>query len=287
MKLKNDFLCKLLVLFFSLLLFSCNAKQQEDNTKIIPERVIRNKILIILGKDYEERTGILNYLVDEYKAGQDNSPVSFLRYSDMVSTTKQPRLKLIAETIEESNASIVISLGIPDGAGRYLIKASEANPNISIISLLPMDEILPLEAASDVVADFQIPSADQVEANSENFTITDDDIMLLLTASIFAAEDINAKNKRINISPIEEFTQAFFTAQKILANRIAKNNYFITSHIDSDTGIPSQNYLIIYKNCSSNEQLNDMRNKTDAEYDEVDEKPETEIHNPDQLGGSA
>ena len=267
---------------FSTFITSCsNAKEKATvYEKIKPKRIIKNNILIVLGKDYYERKDILKYLEDEYALGSSDSHVQVLPYSDMVKVSRQPRLRMINEKIEEQKTTILISIGIPEGGGRYLIQAAENNPNLSIISLLPMDEILPLEASSDIVVDFQIPK--EIMNDEKDFLISDNEVMLLLVSAIFAGEDINAHNKNIKIFPIEEFQQAFFTAQTILGKELFPNHYTIKPYTDSDTGLQSHRYLLIYKDFDESQETAD-----DKENSEENETENDGIINPDKLEGGA
>ena len=248
MKKKLLFFLIFISILFSTFITSCSNNKEKEIVyeKIKPKRIIKNNILIVLGKDYYERKDILKYLENEYALGSPDSHVRVLPYSDMVKATKQPRLRMINEKIEEQKTTILISIGIPEGGGRYLIQAAENNPELSIISLLPMDEILPLEAASDIVVDFQIPK--EIMNEEKDFLISDNEVMLLLVAAIFAGEDINAHKKNIKIFPIEEFQQAFFTAQTILGKTLFTNHHYtIKPYTDSDTGLQSHRYILIYK----------------------------------------
>ncbi|UTC68073.1 MULTISPECIES: hypothetical protein [unclassified Treponema] len=270
-------------LLFTFFFISCNNNKEKEVVyeKIKPKRIIKNNILIVLGKDYHERKDILKYLENEYGLGSSDSHVQVLPYSDMVKKSKLPRLRMINEKIEEQKTTILISIGIPEDGGKYLINAAEKNPNLTIISLLPMDEILPLEAASDIVVDFQIPK--ELLNEEKDFLISDNEVMLLLVAAIFAGEDINAHNKQIKIFPIEEFQQAFFTAQTILGKDLFPNHYIIKPYTDSDTGLQSHRYLLIYKDTEENQEGN-------SDNQEKSEENETEndgIINPDNLEGGA
>nr|WP_315316650.1 hypothetical protein [Treponema denticola] len=284
MKKKLLFFLIFISILFSTFITSCSNNKEKEIVyeKIKPKRIIKNNILIVLGKDYYERKDILKYLENEYALGSPDSHVRVLPYSDMVKATKQPRLRMINEKIEEQKTTILISIGIPEGGGRYLIQATENNPELSIISLLPMDEILPLEAASDIVVDFQIPK--EIMNEEKDFLISDNEVMLLLVAAIFAGEDINAHNKNIKIFPIEEFQQAFFTAQTILGKTLFTNHHYtIKPYTDSDTGLQSHRYLLIYKDFDESQETAD----DDKENSEENETENDGIINPDKLEGGA
>lgn len=287
MKKKSEFLF-IFICFFILFVCinSCNGKkeiQEPVRERVKPRRIIKNKILIILGKDYDERLGILKYLNEEYGTVGADAPVRILSYSEMTISSKYPRFKLISEKIDEYKSTIVISIGAPEGCGRYLIQIAENNPELTVITLLPMEELLPLEAASDIVIDFKIPTA--LSAKEEDFVIDDDELMLLLTASVFAGEDINAKKKDLKNSPLEEFREALFTAQKVIGKSIFNNRYSVKPFIDSETGIPSHKYLLIYKDdekaADENAETDGVENNADADNENGD------ITNPDDLEGGA
>ena len=282
MKKKLLFFLIFISILFSTFITSCSNNKEKEIVyeKIKPKRIIKNNILIVLGKDYYERKDILKYLENEYALGNPDSHVQVLPYSDMVKVSRQPRFRMINEKIEEQKTTILISIGIPEGGGRYLIQAAENNSNLSIISLLPMDEILPLEAASDIVVDFQIPK--EIMNEEKDFLISDNEVMLLLVAAIFAGEDINAHKKNIKIFPIEEFQQAFFTAQTILGKALFPNHYTIKPYTDSDTGLQSHRYLLIYKDFDESQETAD-----DKENSEENETEHDGIINPDKLEGGA
>ncbi len=231
---------------------ACNNKTNKPEKKIYkassPQRIINNKILLILGKDYYKRENILDYLKKEYGIGKEDSPVKIIGYDDMITTTKYPLLKIIPEKIKEFKPTILISLGLPEGGGRYLINESRKNPDLVIISLLPMDEILPLEAGSDLVVDFEIPT--EILSEEKDFKISDESLSLLLNSSVFMGEYIYAKKKELIKTPLEDFSEVFLNTQKFF-NITVETDYGIKPYIDSDTGIPSRKYLLVYKSKGS------------------------------------
>lgn len=276
------FLIFISVLHAAFISCSNNKENEVVYEKIKPKRIIKNNILIILGKDYYERKDILKYLESEYALGKPDSHVQVLTYSDMVKRSRLPRLRMINDKIEEQNTTILISIGIPEGGGRYLIQAAENNRNLAVISLLPMDEILPLEAASDIVVDFQIPK--QLLSEEKDFVISDNEVMLLLVSAIFAGEDINAHKKDIKIFPIEEFRQAFFTAQTVLGKDLFPNQYTIKPYTDSDTGLQSHRYLLIYKDFDGDHDKDVPDDESNSAESETDSEG---VINPDKLEGGA
>lgn len=227
------------------ILFSCK-KSAPVQTAAPPQRVITSKALIILGEDYEKRDKILTYLKKDYMSA-DKSNIQLYTYHDMLTRSGNVILRSIAETIDSSNADIVIALGLPEGSARYLMQAQKSHPEKVYISLLPMEDTLPLEAACDIVVDFKLP--DTLMNAEETFTVSDEKVELLLVASIFAGEDIIANQKNIAVSIYEEFNRAFFTAYSVLFSPHENAPQFrVSPYIDADTSIPSRKYLIVYEN---------------------------------------
>lgn len=239
------------VLFFAA---SClkNGKYENPDEKKNEKSVLNNKILLILGEDYQARAGILNCFKAKYTEQSIAENLNVLRYSDFFENTKRARLKTVMEHIDSISPSILISLGIPEGAGKYLLQAAEQYPLLTIISLLPMEEILPLEASSDIVVDFELP--DEILNQESDFKISNEDVSLLILTSVFCGEDINAVQKRISTFPIEEFRKSFSKAAKLL--RIESKTYSLKPYIDPETGISSYKYLMIYE----------LINKEDEEF---------------------
>ena len=103
MKKKLVFFLIFISILFSTFITSCSNNKEKEIVyeKIKPKRIIKNNILIVLGKDYYERKDILKYLENEYALGSPDSHVRVLPYSDMVKAAKQPRLRMINEKIEE------------------------------------------------------------------------------------------------------------------------------------------------------------------------------------------
>lgn len=244
---------KICLLFFSLLFFIACEKQDFASKKTPPKRVVKNKILIILGEDYCNRLNILDYLKKDYFSENDTK-IELFTYEEMLTRSGNVILRTILQKIEKSDCDIVIALGSPPGSARYLMQAQQKYPEKVYISLLPMEDILPLEATCDFVVDFKLP--DTLMNAEETFTVSDEKVELLLVASVFAGEDIVAKKKKLSVSTYEEFNRAVFTACYVLfADEANTPSFRVSPYIDPDTSIPSRKYLIVYENADDNSKL--------------------------------
>lgn len=236
---------KLFYVLGFIFILSCQAKNGRK-TEHKPKRVVSNKILIILGKDYYQRSEILNYFEKDYGLNTTASKIELLKYDEMLTRSGNVILRSISEAIEKSDCDIVIALGVPEGSGRYLLQSREKFPEKVYISLLPMEDTLRLEATCDIVVDFKLP--DNLMNEEEAFSVSNRELELLLVASVFAGEDILANKKSLSFSPYEEFNRAFFIAYSVLfANDISAYNFRVSPYVDPTTSIPSRKYFIVYE----------------------------------------
>lgn len=234
------------IIVFLLGLFVFFSCKQEDihleNTP--PVRLIKNKILVILGEDYYMRPGILNYLEKNYNLYDENSTVKLFTYESMLNSSGSLILRSIAEAIEHSDCDIIIALGVPEGSARYFTQVKNTHPEKIFISILPMEDTLPLEACCDIVLDFKLP--DTLLNEEEIFSVTDENVELLLISSIFAAEDMLTNTNKLSISIYEEFNRAFFAAYSVLFSHApVVHNFRLSPYLDPETSIPSRTYFIV------------------------------------------
>ena len=177
------------VILLSLLFFSCQKSNNDVVTteNIVEEAKLReldSKVLVILGQDYYKKNNILDCLNAEYSSSSIKNNVIVLGY-DSFEMKDFLRLKVIIEKIEDLKPDVVISLGLPEGAGKYLLQAVNENKKLVVISAFPMEEILKLEAASDIVFDFELP--DVLLNQEHDFYITDSEVSLVLLSSFLAS----------------------------------------------------------------------------------------------------
>jgi hypothetical protein len=248
---------KHIIFLFCILSFflSCQKTKQEldSNEKKIEEVSLRDlnmKVLVILGQDYYKKSNILECLNTEYSTSSIKENVNVLSY-DSLEMKDFLRLKLIIEKIEEIAPNVVISLGLPEGAGKYLLQAVNNDKNMIVISAFPMEEILKLEAASDIVFDFELP--DVLLNQEHDFYITDSEVSLVLLSSFLASERIKKHGKNSSILPIEDAKEAFKEAEQKMEDKMGFNIYTLKPYIDSDIGMASYNYIIIYKSVLEDE----------------------------------
>ncbi len=208
------------------------------------KKALSHPLLFVLGKDFYQYSDLFTYLSNIYTVESLKVNLHILSYSDMTAKTKQPRLSMITERLAAQPVEALISIGIPEGGARILRTVKEKYPALHIFSLLPVEEILPLEAYSDVVVDFELP--DSFAKADREVNISAHDVQTLLLCAVTAVEQINELPEQ---EPFPRFARAVATTSAMLeAQGITAwggTPYTIQPYKDPELNIRSYNYLIL------------------------------------------
>lgn len=222
---------------------SCGGKSGSRNQSY-QKKDIAHPLLFVLGKDFYQYSDLFTYLSNIYTAESLKVNLHILSYSDMTAKTKQPRLSMITERLTSQPVEALISIGIPEGGARILRIAKEKYPDLHIFSLLPVEEILPLEAYSDVVVDFELP--DSFAKADRAVNIPAHDVQTLVLCAVTAVEQINELPEQ---EPFPRFARAVATTAAMLKEQgIAAwggTPYALHPYKDPELNISSYNYLIL------------------------------------------
>ena len=201
------------------------------------KKELNHRLLFVLGKDFYQYSDLFTYLSKIYDSESLKVNLHILSYSDMTAKTKQPRLSMITERLAAQPVEALISIGIPEGGARILRIAKEKYPDLHIFSLLPVEEILPLEAYSDVVVDFELP--DSFAKADRAVDIPAHDVQTLVLCAVTAVEQ----------EPFPRFARAVATTVDVLKRQgIAAWGgipYVLQPYKDPELNIRSYNYLIL------------------------------------------
>ena len=208
------------------------------------KKELSHPLLFVLGKDFYQYSDLFTYLSNIYTVESLKVNLHILSYSDMTAKTKQPRLSMITERLAAQPVEALISIGIPEGGARILRTVKEKYPALHIFSLLPVEEILPLEAYSDVVVDFELP--DSFAKADREVHIPAHDVQTLVLCAVTAVEQINELPEQ---EPFPRFARAVATTSAMLeAQGITAwggTPYTIQPYKDPELNIRSYNYLIL------------------------------------------
>ncbi len=234
--------CIFCILLFSVLLFSCGLKSKHDGDKQ-SEKILTADVLVILGEAFYEQDNILKYIIKMYTPQSVSDHIHILSYADMTAHSKQARTKVIKEYVDEHTTDYIISMGLPEGAGRWMLAVTEKYPDIISIALLPEEEVLPVQVSSAIV----VQRADALDEESSDLSGRVDDNRILLLAGLLAAENCVQMPEK---EPREQLNIGINTAYRaIFGNEISesKNTYTLLPYIDPDSNIPAYNHFILFE----------------------------------------
>ena len=226
---------------------SCTGNSSGDSYghgSSVEKKKLARSILFVLGKDFYRYSDLFTYLSDVYDSESLKTNLYILSYSEMTARTKQPRLSMISERLAVQPVDALISIGIPEGGAKILRSVKEKYPGLHIFSLLPVEEMLPLEAYSDVVVDFELP--DSFTKADRAVHIPSHDVQTLVLCAVTAAEQADELSEQ---EPFPRFARAVATATALLKEHgVAAWDgvpYTLQTYKDPELNIRSYNYLIL------------------------------------------
>lgn len=195
-------------------------------------------VLLALGESWASRPEILADITAEYGLLEDGGMLNILRYPEDFLTEGRVRLSALTAEASDAAVSMVIALGTPQGTSRELMRIRSSRSDIRLVSVFPEDEILPAEAASDLVLD-QAISGD-ILADEGDLALTEADISFLLLVASLAGEKILPGS---SVSKL--FPDVLESARKTTGRRMEALSWTFKPCIDPDTGLKAFNHLLL------------------------------------------
>lgn len=230
------------LVLFSVFFSSCGVPAQKKAAPAAPVKVSRktadHQVLVLLGPDYADRPEILAPIIEEYGLSGSGGMVLPLRYPDSFTVDKKIRLSVLSDTAKLPSATIVVTVGAPEGIVRELVKIRAARPDMRIMSLFSADEVLPLEGVSSLVLDFA--QAGELLAEENTAPISDQDLSVLVLAAMLSAEETDAA-----ISPLDSLVVSLDASRRILKLKTAGTGWKFASFVDPDTNLRSRNHVVL------------------------------------------
>ncbi|MEL3907352.1 MAG: hypothetical protein P1P65_10085 [Treponema sp.] len=227
----------------ALLFLACEKRTLPVREKAVQKKELAPSILFVFGKDFFMYADLFAHINERYDSASLKEKISIISYNDMTVKTKQPRFALITEQLAARPADAVITLGIPEGGARILRTVKEQYPDLPVITLLPVEEILPLEAYSTIVADFELP--DSLLESDRAVDIPAQDLQILMLAAVLTAEQMAELPEQ---TPFQRFSRAVNTAAALTAPSAGQKQdfpYTVKPYKDPELNIYSFNYLIV------------------------------------------
>lgn len=202
------------------------------------------RILAVVGQDFAESDAIVAPLLAEYGSASDGGAVVVMMYPESFKVDGIVRISRMAEAAGEHNADILVSVGIPEGCVNALGKARDANASLRVLTLLPREETLSMEALSDLVIDPEISSGMLDEEKAP--VVPEADLGLLLFSAVLAAEKDSSVSGKIasNVLSAESLDAALASARKRSGMKTACPDWTFASYVDPESGLKARNHLV-------------------------------------------
>jgi hypothetical protein len=201
-------------------------------------RAADHQVVVMLGPDYASRPEILDGLISEFGlSGSGGMVVKFL-YPEDFKEGKQVHLSKLTAAAKIPEATVLVTVGAPEGTIYELNRIRAARPDIKIVSLFANDDAIPVEAVSDIMVE-NATSGELLASENTDFT-PPDGIDVLLLASVLAAED-----KDSSVEPLAGLTTSMDTARNFLKRKGACNDWNFSDYVDPDTNLRSRTRLVL------------------------------------------
>ncbi|ULQ60969.1 DUF3798 domain-containing protein [Brucepastera parasyntrophica] len=231
--------------------FLCCTESRENRNETEPgteaaQRIIKprrqpadHQVIVMLGAGYAARPAILDELLAEYGLAGTGGMLIPLFYPESFMREGNVRLWVLSDTVDASQASILLTAGAPENTLRELKKIRSLHPDIHIISLFSEDDTFQVEAVSDLMIDFPVP-ADLLADESETPSLSDTDLGVLLLAAALTAEENDP-----SLTPQLRLAAAMTQAKQLSKKKNACAGWTFPSAVDSATGLRSRDRLIL------------------------------------------
>lgn len=237
-----------LVALFALYCVSCapkNRPQHADETDTSSKPALTRGTLFILGKDFYTQKDIFQHINAIYTEESRQSYIHILPYSDVTAKTQEMRTKALTDYLETHPAiTTIISIGLPEGYARSLIAVKEKIPFLLIITLLPIENHLLLEACSNIVIESGFTDA----VETLDWNSGEHDAHLLLFTALVTAEHWYRLS---DTNPMEHFLMGIHAAQQMLQAHdpnITIPAYTLIPFYDPEFNIPSYTHFNLSRN---------------------------------------
>lgn len=202
------------------------------------------RILAVLGQDYASNSEILLPLLDEYGSEADGGSVSVLRYPESFKVDGIVRISRLAEVAAEKKVDMLVSVGIPEGSVNTLKKAADSNPSLKVLTILPDEDSLAMEALSDLVLTPYM-SVDMLD-EEKAAVLSESDIGILLLSAVMAMQNVSGSATLTggSIVPVKSLESSVTAILKRSGVKTPEQAWTFTAYTDPDTGLKARNHLV-------------------------------------------
>lgn len=255
----------LILLLLFVLIISCTQKQDSnkniENALLIEPVVVTDKdmlalkevpnfpestrkVAVVLGYGYNDEQFVSTTwekLESVFGFADNGGSIIPLVYPKDFMRTGIARISMLSSILKDTNANALVIVGAPEGTHRILSTMQDAGGGsigYPVISLLPQDNVLGMEATCDLVIDY-MASSNLESAMEEETTIYLDNVPDLIERAVYY----------ISIVP-DDVVNGF--GQKLSeltmhAKLLAGGDWTVSQYVDPETGIRPNNHFVIEK----------------------------------------
>lgn len=208
-----------------------------------PEPVRR--VAVLFGYGYNDElfvSGMTEELALSFGLAEDGGAVVPLVFPDDFGRGSSARISLLSSLLKEARASALVIVGAPEGTHRALAAMQDAGGGsigFPVISLLPQDDVLGMEATCDLVLDYLPSSAkeEEFDGDSEAFI---DNVPSLVERAVYY----------VSLVPLDSTDGFGQTLNELTlhARLLAGSEWTVSQYIDPETGIRPYNHFVIERN---------------------------------------
>jgi len=199
---------------------------------------VDHKVVVMLGPLYADRPAVTESLLAEYGVAGYGGMVELMPYPAAFTRNGLVRLSDLTDAVRSPGVTILVTVGAPEKTVTELNKLRADRRPLSVISVFPSDEYLPVEAVSDLVLDRSLSG--EPLADEESSLIPDADLGVLLLAAVLSGEE-----KDGSISPQLRLETSLDSAKILAHQKKSCAGWSFSPWIDPETGLRSRNHLVL------------------------------------------
>lgn len=231
----------LYLFFFILCVFVFISCTKNKNSKIEPNYE-NGRVAFLFGYGYndEEFVERITQLISNKFGLYENGGlvVPYVYPKDFYSNGISGRISNLADYVLEKKCKALITIGAPEFTHKALAKIKDENPKCFIISLFSQDDVLGIEADSDIVLDFVEEAKTVKSENSEMELAVEGNLQHMDKMDQIIIQTIKS------VAGINSFTRPDAVTLKVIS-KIFGSDWEVATYLDSSTGLRAKNHFVL------------------------------------------
>lgn len=226
-------------------LVSCTGSDSGESA-LNPSEEHKSGVLVLAGEGFGRESGVADLISREYGLAEEKGRARILYWPETF-RREAASLRLFSTVAEEEAPGIILTIGAPEGTVRELRRIRESAPAVTIVSVFPLEEAIPVEAVSDIMIDIGVPDfGGGAESHQEADTaveISGGEAAVILLGAVFAAEQNDGN--RLKSVELEEGIEKACECGLAAGYEAIGGAWGYAQAVDPETGIRSQKHVVI------------------------------------------